>query len=62
MYVPLADSNQRPTMERRRAVVPVAPNWGELLVESSWRPSDRPRTESEGWLITHGYAPERRER
>lgn len=60
-HADIVDSNQAPTMERRRAVTPVAPQLGELLVESSWRPTDRPRT-SEGWLIAHGYAPERRER
>ncbi len=54
--------DDKPTMERRDRRAPAAPTWGELLVESSWRPSDRPRVQSEGWLIAHGYAPERRER
>ena len=34
---------------------------GELVVESAWRPSDKPRVESEGWLRSHGYLPERRQ-
>lgn len=34
--------------------------WGELIVESAWRPSDKPRVESEGWLRAHGYLSERR--
>jgi hypothetical protein len=55
------DDSTHATMERRRTPQPSAPQLGELLVESSWRPADRPRT-SEGWLIAHGYAPERRER
>ena len=34
--------------------------WGELVVESAWRPSDKPRVESEGWLRSHGYLADRR--
>ena len=34
--------------------------WGELLAESCWRPSDKPRVESEGWLRAHGYLADRR--
>ncbi len=55
-------TEQKPTMERRERRTPRAPAWGELVVESAWRPSDRPLVQSEGWLIAHGYAPERRER
>jgi hypothetical protein len=51
----------RPVMERREDRQPKTA-WGELVVESSWRPTDRPKVESHGWLVTHGYAPERRER
>lgn len=47
------------TLERRRTG-PVT-MWGELVVESSWRPGDKPRVESEGWLRAHGYLPERRQ-
>lgn len=34
--------------------------WGELVVESAWRPTDKPRVESEGWLRSHGYLADRR--
>jgi hypothetical protein len=51
----------RPLMDRRQDRLPTT-MWGELVVESAWRPTDRPRVESPGWLIHHGYAPERRER
>jgi hypothetical protein len=55
-------TEQKPTMERRERRTPKAPAWGELVVESSWRPTDRPVVQAEGWLIANGYAPERRER
>ncbi len=45
--------------DRRRGST--ASMWGELVVESMWRPSDKPRVESEGWLRSHGYLPERRQ-
>lgn len=48
-------------MERRRGAPP-PPKYGELLIESGWRPTDRPAQESEGWLRSHGYAPDRRQR
>ena len=48
-------------VERRRGAPP-APKYGELLVESGWRPTDRPQGESEGWLRAHGYAEDRRAR
>lgn len=35
--------------------------WGELLAESCWRPTDKPRVESEGWLRAHGYLADRRQ-
>jgi hypothetical protein len=46
------------SMERRQANNTSI--WGELVVEMSWRPSDKPKVESEGWLRAHGYLPERR--
>lgn len=48
------------TQERRRGSS--ASVWGELVVEMAWRPTDKPRVESEGWLRAHGYLPERRAR
>lgn len=53
---------ERPTMERREDRKPTPGMWGELLVESSWRPTDRPAAAALGWLITHGYAEDRRQR
>jgi hypothetical protein len=46
--------------ERRKGPGGSAPTFGELLVDFSWRPADRPPVDSLGWLITHGYAPDRR--
>lgn len=46
------------TMERRRGTATTM--WGELVVESSWRPTDKPRVESEGWLRQNGYLADRR--
>jgi hypothetical protein len=57
---PTFDDNS--PLERRERRAPAAPTWGELVVESSWRPSDRPKVQAEGWLIANGYAPERRAR
>lgn len=34
--------------------------WGELVIESAWRPSDKPKVETD-WLRSHGYLPERRQ-
>ncbi|MDP1825288.1 MAG: hypothetical protein Q8L48_18675 [Archangium sp.] len=45
--------------DRRRGKA--ATMWGELVVESAWRPSDKPRVESEGWLRSHGYLADRRQ-
>jgi hypothetical protein len=47
------------SMERRQANSKSI--WGELVVEMSWRPSDKPKVESEGWLHAHGYRPDRRQ-
>lgn len=51
-----------PRTERRRSHATPLPTFGELLVDFSWRPSDRPRVDSLAWLVAHGYAPERRRR
>jgi hypothetical protein len=51
-------TNDTANMERRRGA-PVT-MWGELVVESSWRPQDKPRVESEGWLRANGYLADRR--
>lgn len=48
------------TMERRKG--PPKSQLGELVIESSWRPTDRPNVESDAWLRAHGYAPDRRQR
>lgn len=47
------------TMERRRDAP--ASIWGEIVVEPTWRPQDKPRVE-ESWLRVNGYLPERRQR
>ncbi len=47
------------SMERRQGSSPSI--WGELVVELSWRPSDKPKVESDGWLRAKGYLPERRQ-
>ena len=44
--------------DRRRGKA--ATRWGELVIESAWRPSDKPRVESEGWLRANGYLVDRR--
>lgn len=44
----------------RRQGRPQAPLFGELLVESNWRPSDPVPQATEGWLRSHGYAKDRR--
>ncbi|MBI3184564.1 MAG: hypothetical protein HYZ28_20710 [Myxococcales bacterium] len=58
MHEPSNEGNAERT-ERRKGK-PSAPLFGELLIESNWRPADRPPVSSEGWLRAHGYAPERR--
>lgn len=55
------DSNRRwDGTDRRSGLTPKAPLFGELLVESSWRPSDVVPHASEGWLRAFGYAKDRR--
>ncbi|MDP1922099.1 MAG: hypothetical protein Q8L14_38015 [Myxococcales bacterium] len=49
-------------IDRRSGVVPQPPLFGELLVESSWRPADVVPAASEGWLRAYGYAKNRRDR
>jgi hypothetical protein len=49
-------------IDRRQSQPTPLPTFGELLVDFSWRPSDRPRVDSLAWLVAHGYAPERRKR
>jgi hypothetical protein len=44
----------------RRQGVPPAPLFGELLVESSWRPADVVPAATEAWLRALGYVKERR--
>lgn len=46
----------------RRAGAPVAPLFGELLIESSWRPTDIASAATEGWLRSTGYVKDRRSR
>ena len=55
----LKTADQKIEADRRRGAPP-APRFGELLIESSWRPSDKPSHQSEGWLRAHGFAPDRR--
>lgn len=47
-------------VDRRSGAAPKAPLFGELLVESSWRPSDVVPAASEGWLRAFGYVKDRR--
>ena len=51
---------QLDTTDRRKGKS--ASMWGELVVESAWRPTDKPRVESEGWLRANGYLADRRTR
>lgn len=46
----------------RRQGPPPAPKYGELLVDSGWRPNELPAPEAEGWLRTKGVVPDRRQR
>jgi hypothetical protein len=46
----------------RRSGAPPSPAFGELVVQGSWRPTDRPVAASDGWLRANGYAPDRRAR
>lgn len=47
-------------VDRRSGHTPQAPLFGELLVESSWRPADVVPAASEGWLRAFGYVKDRR--
>lgn len=53
-------SNRWDGIDRRSGRTPSIPLFGELLVESSWRPSDVVPAASEGWLRAYGYAKDRR--
>lgn len=46
--------------ERRKGLGDSVRRLGELWVDFSWRPADRPQVYALGWLIAHGYAPDRR--
>lgn len=46
--------------DRRSGAAPKAPLFGELLVESSWRPADVVPAANEGWLRAFGYVKDRR--
>jgi hypothetical protein len=58
--------NTRPTlltqvlMERRADGCAKQEAFGELTIESSWRPTDRAPVAAEGWLRANGYARDRR--
>lgn len=58
----MATLSQRPWdgVDRRSGRTPSAPLFGELLVESSWRPADVVPHASEGWLRAFGYVKNRR--
>jgi hypothetical protein len=47
-------------IDRRSGRTPQVPLFGELLVESSWRPADVVPAASEGWLRAFGYVKDRR--
>ena len=47
-------------VDRRSGRAPQAPLFGELLVESSWRPADGVPAAGEGWLRAFGYGKDRR--
>jgi hypothetical protein len=49
-----------PLVDRRKGPPP-APMYGELLIDSGWRPNDLPPPEHEGWLRTKGVVPDRRQ-
>jgi hypothetical protein len=61
MSQPLLDPASLPQVDRRTERR-TPPPLGELVVESGWRPTDRPSVHEPSWLIAHGYAPERRAR
>ena len=53
------NQNDSLSIERRRNAAPSV--WGELVVETAWRPQDKPKVE-ESWLRANGYLPDRRTR
>lgn len=53
------NTNDTLSIERRRSAS--SSIWGELVVEPSWRPTDKPKVE-ETWLRANGYLPDRRSR
>ncbi|MFO0598006.1 MAG: hypothetical protein U0228_22075 [Myxococcaceae bacterium] len=54
------NTTETSTMERRTAKTPSS-IWGEIVVEPTWRPQDKPKVE-ESWLRVNGYLPDRRQR
>lgn len=34
--------------------------WAEVVAQNAWRPQDKPRFQTDGWLRQHGYLPDRR--
>ncbi|MGV3623158.1 MAG: hypothetical protein ACO1OB_20225 [Archangium sp.] len=44
----------------RRNTAPASTIWSELVAENAWRPQDKPRYQTDGWLRMHGYLPDRR--
>ena len=44
----------------RRNTAPASTIWSELVAENAWRPQDKPRYQTDGWLRAHGYLPDRR--
>ncbi len=53
--------NEKPVEEQTdRRKGRAAGQWGELVVELQWRPQDKPRFQTEGWLRANGYLPDRR--
>ncbi len=51
----------KPNVDRRKGPPP-APKYGELLVESGWRPTDPTTVANDNWLRAFGLAPDRRQR
>lgn len=44
----------------RRQQAPATSLWSEFVAENAWRPQDKPRYQTDGWLRAHGYLPDRR--
>lgn len=34
--------------------------WAEVVGQNAWRPQDKPRFQTDGWLRQNGYLPDRR--